>query len=210
MSVFCGIDNLSRTAPYFESFASAIGSGAIIFKLIDRESKIDPMSSIDKISSFEIKGNIEFRNVGFSYPSRPEIKVLQGLSLKIPAEQTIALVGSSGNGKSTCMQLLQHFYDPDEGNILVDDFDIRNFNISLLRSKMAMVGQEPVLFSTTIAENIRYGNPEATDKDIVNASREAGAHDFIISFPQVSTFSTSCYRYLTKQTLFLFRVTILW
>lgn len=112
------------------------------------------------------------------------------MSLKISAGQTVALVGSSGNGKSTCLQLLQRFYDPDEGNITIDGLDIRNLNVSSLRSKIAMVGQEPVLFSTTIGENIRYGNPCATDKEIASAAQEAGAHNFISKLPQVSAILT--------------------
>lgn len=97
----------------------------------------------------------------------------------------MAFVGYSGNGKSTCLQLLQRFYDPDEGRIYIDDCDIKSLNISLLRSKMAMVGQEPVLFSTTIGENIRYGNPNATEKEIVTAAQEANAHSFIANLPDV-------------------------
>lgn len=98
--------------------------------------------------------------------------------------QSVALVGNSGNGKSTCLQLLQRFYDPDDGEIFIDDNELRSINIRSLRSIMASVGQEPVLFSTTIGENIRYGNPKATDKDIVSAAHKSGAHDFIVKLPQ--------------------------
>lgn len=106
------------------------------------------------------------------------------MNLKIGAGQTVALVGNSGNGKSTCLHLLQRFYDPNKGNILIDDCDIRSLNINSLRSSIASVGQEPVLFSTSIAENIRYGKPNATDQEIVEAARSAGAHDFIARLPQ--------------------------
>lgn len=105
------------------------------------------------------------------------------MSLKIEAGQTIALVGDSGNGKSTCLQLLQRFYDPDKGEISIDGCDIRSINIGSLRSKIATVGQEPVLFSTTIAENIRYGNPNANEKEITLAAQDAGAHDFVMQLP---------------------------
>lgn len=109
---------------------------------------------------------------------------MNGLNLKIVAGQTVALVGNSGNGKSTCLHLLQRFYDSNEGSILIDDCDIRSLNISSLRSCIASVGQEPVLFSTTIAENIRYGKPDASYQEIVAAARDSGAHDFISCLPQ--------------------------
>lgn len=103
--------------------------------------------------------------------------------MKIEAGQTVALVGDSGNGKSTCLHLLQRFYDPDNGDILIDGYNIRSLNINSLRSRIASVGQEPVLFSTTILENIRYGKPDATDKEIIMASQDSGAHDFIMQLP---------------------------
>lgn len=109
---------------------------------------------------------------------------MNGLNLKIEAGQTVALVGSSGNGKSTCFHLLQRFYDPSKGTILLDGDDIRSLNVNSLRSSIASVGQEPVLFSTSIAENIRYGKPNAADEEIVAAARNSGAHDFIARLPQ--------------------------
>lgn len=96
------------------------------------------------------------------------------------------MVGSSGNGKSTCIQLLQRFYDPIEGYITIDGHDIKHFNLSWLRSNMATVGQEPVLFATTIEENIRYGKPSATLQEIHDAAKSAGAHDFITKLHDVS------------------------
>lgn len=111
------------------------------------------------------------------------VKVLRGMDFHISAGQSVALVGESGNGKSTCLQLLQRFYDPDEGQILMDDYDIRTLNVNALRSNIATVGQEPVLFSTTIAENIRYGKSDASDKEIVCAAQMSGAHGFISKLP---------------------------
>lgn len=93
------------------------------------------------------------------------------------------MVGNSGNGKSTCLQLLERFYDPDQGDIIIDGCDIKQMNIDFLRSSVASVGQEPVLFSTTIGENIRYGNPDASDKDVIAAAKDSGAHDFIVNLP---------------------------
>lgn len=104
--------------------------------------------------------------------------------MKIKAGETVALVGDSGNGKSTCLHLLQRFYDPINGKVMIDDNDIRSLNIHSLRSNIATVGQEPVLFSMSISENIRYGNPTATDQEIIEAARSSGAHDFITHLPQ--------------------------
>lgn len=112
------------------------------------------------------------------------MQILHGLDLEIKAGQSVAIVGNSGNGKSTCLQLLQRFYDPDNGQILLDGCDIKTLNVDVLRSSIATVGQEPVLFSTTIGENIRYGNPDASDKDVVTAAQNSGAHDFIAKLPQ--------------------------
>lgn len=106
------------------------------------------------------------------------------MNLKIEASQTVALVGLSGNGKSTCLHLLQRFYDPTKGAVLIDDCDIRSLNINSLRSNIATVGQEPVLFSMTIGENIRYGLPSATDEQVIAAAQSSGAHDFISRLPQ--------------------------
>lgn len=132
-----------------------------------------------------LTGNIEFNNVYFQYPSRPEVQILRGLNLKIKSGETVALVGTSGNGKSTCLHLLQRFYDPVEGNICIDGIDIKQYNISWLRSNIAIVGQEPVLFSTSILENIQNGRPDSTIKEVEEAAKESGAHDFISKLPEV-------------------------
>lgn len=104
--------------------------------------------------------------------------------MEIQPGQSVALVGHSGNGKSTCLQLLQRFYDPNDGQVLIDGSDIRSININELRSLIATVGQEPVLFSTTIGENIRYGKPGATEQEVIEAAKNSGAHDFIAKLPK--------------------------
>lgn len=109
---------------------------------------------------------------------------MQGFNLEIQPGETVALVGHSGNGKSTCLHLLERFYDPNHGQIFLDNHDIKSLNIRSLRSCIATVGQEPVLFTTTIAENIRYGNPDATDEEVIKAAHNAGAHEFIIDLPR--------------------------
>lgn len=179
-----GAENIARLSPFLESFACARGSATNIFAVIDRESKIDSQSTDGKIINFGVKGNIEFRNVSFTYPSRKDVPILRGLNLSVKSGETVALVGGSGNGKSTCIHLLQRYYDPDNGAVLIDGTDIRQLNISLLRSNIALVGQEPVLFSTTIGENIRYGKPDATEDEIVSEAKYSGAHDFIARLPE--------------------------
>lgn len=120
----------------------------------------------------------------FHYPSRPDVKVLQGLNLVINPGDTVALVGSSGCGKSTTIQLLQRFYDPVSGDVYIDGTKITDFDLSYLRSQIGLVGQEPILFDVTIAENIKYGCPSATKEQIESASKKANAHDFITNLPQ--------------------------
>jgi ATP-binding cassette, subfamily B (MDR/TAP), member 8 len=121
--------------------------------------------------------------VDFTYPSRQEHKVLQNFSLVIPVGSIVALCGSSGSGKSTVGQLVERFYDVDTGIVLVDGVDIKNLNPSWLRRHIGYINQEPILFATTILENIRYGSPDATLEQVMEAARQANASDFISSFP---------------------------
>lgn len=127
----------------------------------------------------EIKGNLEFSNVVFAYPSRPKQRVCRHLSFTVGAGTSAALVGRSGCGKSTCIQLLQRFYDPIEGTVTLDGINLIELNITWLRSKIALVGQEPVLFNGTIDMNILFGNPNATKEEIQSAAVQAHAHHFI-------------------------------
>ncbi|KAI5014589.1 hypothetical protein ZWY2020_055979 [Hordeum vulgare] len=127
----------------------------------------------------EIKGAIEFRDVHFSYPTRPEVTVLAGLSLEIGAGKTVALVGPSGSGKSTVIGLIERFYDVRSGSILIDGKDIRGYSLTRLRSHVALVSQEPTLFSGTIRDNIMYGDEQATEEEVRSAAALANAHEFI-------------------------------
>ncbi|XP_067417766.1 ATP-binding cassette sub-family B member 5 [Emydura macquarii macquarii] len=173
---------LGTAAPHFETFSIARGAAFKIFKIIDQKPAIDSFSS-DGHKLDHIKGILEFNNVQFSYPSRPDVQVLKGLTLKIDCGQTVALVGSSGCGKSTTVQLLQRFYDPQEGVITVDGHDIKSLNVRHYREFIGVVSQEPVLFGTTIRNNIRYGREDVTDEEIENAAKEANAYNFIMDFP---------------------------
>jgi ABC-type multidrug transport system fused ATPase/permease subunit len=136
-----------------------------------------------------LTGNVEFVDVEFNYPSRENIKILDKLSLKIRAGQTVALVGASGSGKSTCIQLIQRFYDTLVGSVLIDGKDIKTFNLNWLRTQLGVVNQEPVLFGTTIMENIRFGREDVTEMEIVQATKAANAHNFIMNLPKVSHFN---------------------
>lgn len=130
-----------------------------------------------------INGEIEFKNVSFAYPTRPNSLVFNGLSLKIEAGKTVALVGPSGSGKSTTVSMLERFYDPTSGSITLDGTDIRDINVQWLRDHIGLVAQEPVLFARSIKENIAYGMKGATDQDIIDVAKSANAHDFIMQFP---------------------------
>ncbi|XP_076760462.1 multi drug resistance 49 isoform X1 [Xylocopa sonorina] len=176
--VLAGAQNMGLTSPHLEAFAVARGSAAAIFQVLDRQPAIDSLSKEgQRLPS--VTGEIEFKNVHFQYPARKDVKVLQGLNLKINRGETVALVGGSGCGKSTCLQLIQRLYDPVKGQVLLDGVDISKLNVQWLRSHIGVVGQEPVLFDTTIRENIRYGNDSITEEEMIKAAKEANAHDFI-------------------------------
>ncbi|KAM9650261.1 ATP-dependent translocase ABCB1 isoform 1-T2 [Trichechus inunguis] len=182
-SVLIGAFSVGQTSPSIEAFANARGAAYEIFKIIDNKPSIDSYSK-NGHKPDDMKGNLEFRNVHFSYPSRKEVKILKGLNLKVQSGQTVALVGNSGCGKSTTVQLIQRLYDPTEGTISIDGQDIRTLNVRYLREITGVVSQEPVLFATTIAENIRYGREDVTMDEIEKAVKEANAYDFIMKLPQ--------------------------
>ena len=151
-----GAMNVGQSSPYIEAFSMAKGSAAIIFRIIDRKPIIDSFSETGSRPA-STKGGLELRNVKFNYPSRKEVDILKGLSLTIEPGKTVALVGPSGCGKSTVLQLVQRLYDPDQGTVLLDDLDLRSLNVGWLRDNIGVVGQEPVLFGTSIKENIQFG-----------------------------------------------------
>ncbi|NWX59965.1 MDR1 protein, partial [Promerops cafer] len=181
-SVLVGAFSLGQAAPNLESVANARGAAYEVYKTINKKRLIDS-SSKEGYKPDKLVGKIEFRNIHFSYPSRPDVKILKGLNLKVQTGKTIALVGASGCGKSTTVQLLQRFYDPDQGEITLDGRNIRTLNTKWLRENIGIVSQEPVLFATTIAENIRYGREDISDAEIEQAAKEANAFDFISRLP---------------------------
>uniref|UniRef100_A0A8D2LX38 ABC-type xenobiotic transporter n=1 Tax=Varanus komodoensis TaxID=61221 RepID=A0A8D2LX38_VARKO len=180
VDVFLGSLMFAQIFPNVENVSNARGAAYEVFKVIKKPCQLDS-SSGEGFKPDKLRGEIEFKNISFSYPSRPD--VLKGLNLKIQPGKTIAVVGSSGCGKSTTIQLLQRFYDPVEGQVTIDGHDIRTLNIKWLRENIGIVSQEPVLFGTTIAGNIRYGREDITDAEIEQAAKEANAYDFISKLP---------------------------
>jgi len=153
-----------------------------LFELVDRKSKIDYTIETGKKLNV-VTGEITFENVVFSYPARTDQTVCQGYNLTVEAGKTVALVGASGSGKSTAIQLIERFYDPDQGSVKLDGVDLTELNVTWLRQQIGLVGQEPVLFSGTIAENIAYGKPGSTREEVEAAGKMANAHNFIMEFP---------------------------
>ena len=166
-----------------KDIAEACCVGKRVMGVINRVPAIDSEDTKGIVLE-DVSGGIEFKRVNFSYPSRPESVIFENFSLTIAPRKTVALVGASGSGKSTALALLQRFYDPLEGEILLDGVSIDKFQIKWLRSQMALVSQEPSLFSTTIKENILFGKEDANMDDILEASIASDAHIFISQLPQ--------------------------
>lgn len=166
----------------YTDFMASIGAGHRIFELLEKATvkSENTSKSLKDIPA----GSIEMKNAKFSYPARPEVLILNDLNLKISAYETVAIVGSSGGGKSTIAQLLMHFYDLNSGEILIGGHNIKNYDLYALRNQIGIVSQEPILISESIEDNIRYGRPEASFDEVVAAAKLAYADDFITSFPE--------------------------
>ena len=162
--------------------SEATSAGERILEVMERVPKIDSESMEGDILE-NVSGEVEFKGVEFVYPSRPENMILRGFDLRVPMGKTVALVGGSGSGKSTVIALLERFYDPAAGEILVDGVDIRSLQLKWLRSQMGLVSQEPALFATSIKENILFGKEDATMDEVVSAAKASNAHNFISQLP---------------------------
>ncbi|KAF5272756.1 hypothetical protein FQA39_LY07783 [Lamprigera yunnana] len=181
-SILTGTWFFSMASPYIEIFGIAKGAATKIFGVMASEPKINA-SKGNGAQYKMMEGKVTFKDVHFSYPSRPDTKILRGLNLTINPGETVALVGSSGCGKSTCIQLIQRYYDPSIGSVYIDDHKVTDLDLTWMRSHIGVVGQEPVLFETTIAGNIKLGYKEASEEDVERAAKKANAHSFIKLLP---------------------------
>jgi len=174
---------MGQSATYGEALNLARAAAVQIFQIINRKPPIDS-SSDDGEKPAQFEGHIMFKDVSFNYPSRKDVDILKGFNLEIEKGKTVALVGSSGCGKSTSVQLVQRLYDPDSGAVMLDGKDLKDLNVGWLRDHIGVVGQEPVLFDCSIKENICYAKDDASHEDIIKACKEANAFDFIEKLPK--------------------------
>ena len=192
LAVMLGSFSLGNVAPNFQAFTTAVSASAKIYNTIDRTSPLDPTSDVGEKLPY-VEGTVELRHIKHIYPSRPEVVVMQDVNLLIPAGKITALVGASGSGKSTIVGLVERFYDPVQGQVLLDGHDISTLNLRWLRQQISLVSQEPTLFGTTIYENIKHGligtkyeneSDERQNELVIEASKMANAHDFIEALPE--------------------------
>ncbi|KAJ2654662.1 hypothetical protein IWW48_005975 [Coemansia sp. RSA 1200] len=190
-ALIIGAFSLGGAAPSISALASARGAAVSVYATIDRQSPIDAIEDTHGASADGISGDIELRNVGFSYPTRQDVQVLSNLSIRVRAGQSVALVGESGSGKSTVIGLVERFYDADSGIVLVDGTDVRDYNVRSLRQQIGVIMQMPVLFGCSIYQNVAWGaatdhgnNNSLPSRDqVIEACKAANAHDFIMQLP---------------------------
>lgn len=178
------IRSLGQASPCMTAFAAGRAAAFKMFETINRKPEIDPLDNGGKVLG-DINGDIELKDVYFSYPARPTEHIFNGFSLFIPHATTAALVGQSGSGKSTVISMIERFYDPQAGGVLIDGINIKELQLKWIRSKIGLVSQEPVLFMGTIKDNIAYGTSGSTDEQIRAAAGLANAAKFIDKLPQV-------------------------
>lgn len=187
MAIMITAQGVGRASVFTSTLSKAKFSAIAAFEILEREPEIDPELEGIEPSHSQIKGDIDFENITFRYPARPDTAIFNGeFNLHGKAGQTIALVGPSGCGKSTTIGMLQRWYDPVSGTVRLDDNNVKNYSLHNLRSHMALVGQEPVLFDMTIGENIRFGVDEGTQvtqEQVEDACRAANIHKFISNLP---------------------------
>nr|GMD08275.1 ABC transporter B family member 9-like [Ipomoea batatas] len=183
ISIMMGGMSLGQTSPSLNAFASGQAAAYKMFETINREPSIDA-SDTSGVELEDIKGEIELKDVYFRYPARPDVQIFAGFSLRVPSGETVALVGQSGSGKSTVISLLERFYDPDAGEVLLDNINLKKLKLKWLREQMGLVSQEPMLFTTSIRENITYGKENATEEEIRTATELANAAKFIDKLPK--------------------------
>ena len=175
--------SIASIGSFYTEIVAAVGATDRILDILDTPAEVQPKENITS-NTKRFEGNISYDQVHFSYPSRKDVPVIQGLSFDIKSGQKIALVGGSGAGKSTIIQLLLQFYNIDAGEIRIDDRSIYDYDLLDYRRNLAIVPQEVLLFGGTIRENILYGRPDASSADIIDAAQKANAWEFIQSFPE--------------------------
>jgi ATP-binding cassette subfamily B (MDR/TAP) protein 1 len=183
IAVLTGSMSLGQTSPCLSAFAAGQAAAYKMFETIERRPNIDSYSTNGKVLD-DIKGDIELKDVYFTYPARPDEQIFRGFSLFISSGTTVALVGQSGSGKSTVVSLIERFYDPQAGDVLIDGINLKEFQLKWIRSKIGLVSQEPVLFTASIKDNIAYGKEDATTEEIKAAAELANASKFVDKLPQ--------------------------
>ncbi|PPD83946.1 hypothetical protein GOBAR_DD19120 [Gossypium barbadense] len=183
-AVLTGSMSLGQASPCVTAFAAGQAAAFKMFETIKRKPEIDSYDTRGKVLE-DIRGDIELRDVYFTYPARPDEQIFSGFSLSIQNGTTVALVGQSGSGKSTVISLIERFYDPHAGEVLIDGINLKEFQLRWIRGKIGLVSQEPVLFTSSIRDNIAYGKEGATTEEIRAAAELANASKFIDKLPQV-------------------------
>lgn len=174
--------SLGQAAPNISTFLRARTAAYSIFEMIERNT-VSRTSAKTGRKLAGVDGHIKFVNIHFSYPSRPDVLIFNGLNLDIPSGKIVALVGGSGSGKSTVISLIERFYEPQRGQILLDGHDIKDLDLKWLRQQIGLVNQEPALFATSIRENILYGKDDATIDEIAQSAKLSEAINFIKHLP---------------------------
>ncbi|KAG8653337.1 hypothetical protein MANES_05G009400v8 [Manihot esculenta] len=183
IAVLSGSMSLGQASPCMSAFAAGQAAAYKMFETISRKPEIDAYDTRGKKLD-DIRGDIELRDIYFSYPARPDEQIFSGFSLSIPSGTTAALVGQSGSGKSTVVSLIERFYDPQAGEVLIDGVNLKEFQLKWIREKIGLVSQEPALFTASIRDNIAYGKDGATIEEIRAAAELANAAKFIDKLPQ--------------------------
>ncbi|KAF1775143.1 P-loop containing nucleoside triphosphate hydrolase [Phytophthora cactorum] len=182
--VMMGTGSLAQISPNVTAVSKAAGAAEELFTILDTASAIDAEKEDEGIIPEKCEGKIEAADVNFTYPSRPDAQILRDYNVTIEPGQTVAFAGASGGGKSTLIGLIERFYDPTSGTIYLDGRDVKTLNVKWLRSQIGMVSQEPVLFATTIFENIAMGGNNVTREEAIEACKLSNAHNFIMSLPE--------------------------
>ncbi|MFB0543886.1 MAG: ABC transporter ATP-binding protein, partial [Candidatus Bathyarchaeia archaeon] len=167
---------------FYNDFQNAMAGAERIFELLDTEEEVKEAPEEERTELEKVLGEIVYDDVNFEYD--PGIPVLKDIDLVISADKKVALVGPTGAGKTTMIKLLCRFYDPQEGAITLDGHDLKSISLSSLRSRMGIVPQDTFLFQGTVKENIRYGKPDATDEEVIEAAKAVNAHEFILKLPE--------------------------